>query len=98
MATNARTSRELAHDTTMLFTHELRMALRELGSRRAAAELIDTVDDVYYLTCDELLTMPSDARLRVKRRRAERERLQGMRLPDVIDRTWRPLHTNTADS
>jgi nucleoside-diphosphate-sugar epimerase len=98
MATNARTSRELAHDTTMLFTHELRMALRELGSRRAAAELIDTVDDVYYLTCDELLTMPSDSRLRVKRRRAERERLQGMRLPDVIDRTWRPLHTNTADS
>jgi hypothetical protein len=98
MAANARTSRELAHDTTMRFTHQLRIALRELGSRRVAADLIDIVDDVYYLTCDELLTMPSDARLRVKRRRAERERLQGLCLPDVIDHEWRPLDTNRADS
>jgi hypothetical protein len=98
MAANARTSRELAHDTTMRFTHQLRIALRELGSRRVAADLIDIVDDVYYLTCDEMLTMPSDARLRVKRRRAERERLQGLCLPDVIDRAWRPLDANPADS
>lgn len=91
MAANARASRELAHDTTMRFTHELRMTLRELGTRRATAELIDAVDDVYYLTCDELVAMPHDARLRIKRRRAERERLQGLRLPEVIDHTWRPL-------
>ncbi|MGH3557984.1 MAG: NAD-dependent epimerase/dehydratase family protein [Mycobacterium sp.] len=91
VAANARTSRELAHDTTMRFTHELRVTLRELGSRRVTAELIDIVDDVYYLTCDELLSMPADARLRIKRRRAERERLQGLRLPDVIDHTWSPL-------
>lgn len=88
---NSRQSRELAYDTTMRFTHELRMTLRELGSRRVAAELIEIVDDVYYLTCDELLTMPADARLRVKRRRAERERLQALRLPDVVDHTWHPL-------
>jgi nucleoside-diphosphate-sugar epimerase len=98
MAANVRIFRELAHDTTMRFTHELRIALREMGSRRATAELIDVADDVYYLTCDELLTMPSDARLRVKRRRAERERLQGLCLPDVIDRAWRPLGTDPADS
>jgi nucleoside-diphosphate-sugar epimerase len=98
VAANTCTSRELAHDTTMRYTHELRIALRELGSRRITAELIDVADDVYYLTCDELLTMPSDARLRVKRRRAERERLQGLCLPDVIDRAWRPLGTNPADS
>jgi hypothetical protein len=91
MAINARASRELANDTTMRFTHELRMTLRELGSRRAAAELLDAADDVYYLTCDELLSMPADARLRIKRRRAERERLQGLRLPDVFDHTWHPL-------
>lgn len=91
MAVSARLSRELAHDTTMRFTHELRMALRELGSRRLAADLIDAVDDVYYLTSDELLTMPGDARLRIKRRRTERERLQALRLPDVIDHSWRPL-------
>ena len=91
MAANARSSRELAYDTTMRFTHELRVALRELGARRVTAEHIDSVDDVYYLTCDELLTMPSDARLRIKRRRAERERLQALRLPVVIDRSWTPL-------
>lgn len=91
LATNARASRELAYDATIRFTHELRMTLREMGSRRVAAEHIDTVGDIYYLTCDELLTMPSDARLRIKRRRAERDRFQAMRLPDVIDRSWTPL-------
>jgi nucleoside-diphosphate-sugar epimerase len=91
VAANARGSRELAHDTTIRFTHELRMTLRELGSRRAAADLIDVADDVHYLTCDELITMPADARLRIKRRRAERERLQAQRPPDVIDGSWTPV-------
>jgi hypothetical protein len=91
LAANARGSRELAHDTTIRFTHELRMTLRELGSRRVATDQIDVVDDVYYLTCDELVTMPADARLRIKRRRAERERLQVQRPPDVIDGTWSPV-------
>jgi nucleoside-diphosphate-sugar epimerase len=84
MAANARASRELAYDTTMRFTHELRMTLRELGSRLAAAELIDVVGEVFYLTCDEAITMPTDARLRIKRRRAERERFQGRRPPDIV--------------
>ncbi|OBI24687.1 NAD-dependent epimerase/dehydratase family protein [Mycobacterium sp. E2238] len=91
LTTSARDSRELAHDTTLRFTHQLRMTLRELGSRRVAADLIDVVEDVYYLTCDELVTMPGDARLRIKRRRAERERLQVQRPPDVIDGTWVPV-------
>jgi nucleoside-diphosphate-sugar epimerase len=89
-AAGARASQELAYDTTIRFTHELRMALRELGSRRVAADLIDVVEDVYYLTCDELVTMPADARLRIKRRRTERERLQAQGPPDVIDKTWNP--------
>ena len=84
-------SRELAHDTTIRFTHGLRMTLRELGSRRVAGDLIDVVDDVYYLTCDELVSMPADARLRIKRRRDERERLQAQRPPEIIDRTWVPV-------
>jgi hypothetical protein len=91
LAAGAHDSRELAYDTTIRFTHELRMTLRELGSRRVAADLVDFVDDVYYLTCDELVSMPADARLRIKRRRAERERLQAQRAPDVIDKTWRPV-------
>ncbi|QLL05174.1 NAD-dependent epimerase/dehydratase family protein [Mycobacterium vicinigordonae] len=90
LADSARSSRELAHDTTIRFTHELRMTLRELGSRLAQADLIDVVDDACYLLCDELVTVPSDARLRVKRRRAERERLQAQHPPDVIDHTWNP--------
>ena len=90
-AAGARDSRELAYDTTIRFTHEIRATLRELGSRRIAADLVDVVDDVYYLTCDELVTMPADARLRIKRRRAERERLQAQRPPDVIDKTWVPV-------
>ncbi|HWS91957.1 MAG TPA: hypothetical protein VN306_05500, partial [Mycobacterium sp.] len=94
LAANARGSRELAHDTTILFTHELRMTLRELGSRRVAGDLIDVADDVYYLTCDELVTMPADARLRIKRRRAERERLQVQRPPDVIDGAWIPVNAS----
>lgn len=96
LTANARLSRETAHDTTMRFTHELRMTLREYGSRRVAADVVDTVDDVYYLTCEELLAMPGDARLRIKRRRAERERLQALRLPTVIDHSWQPLDATAA--
>ena len=72
------------------------MTLRELGSRCVAAELIDVVDDVHYLTCDELVTIPADARLRIKRRRAERERLQAQRPPAVIDHDWVPVDPTSA--
>jgi nucleoside-diphosphate-sugar epimerase len=91
LAGNARGSRELVHDTTIWFTHELRMTLRELGSRWAAMDLIDAADHVYFLTCDELVTQPADARLRIKRRRAERERFQAQRPPDVIENSWIPI-------
>jgi nucleoside-diphosphate-sugar epimerase len=84
LAASARASRETAYDTTIRFTHELRMTLRELGSRFVARELLDVAGEIFYLTCDEAVTLPSDARLRIKRRRAERERFQGLRLPDVI--------------
>jgi hypothetical protein len=90
LADAARVSRELAHDTTLRFTHELRTTVRELGRRRVAGDVVDAVDDMYYLTCDELVTMPADARLRIKRLRTERERLQAQRPPDVIDGTWSP--------
>ena len=68
------------------------------NTNKGAQTMLLAEGNVYYLTCDELLTMPADARLRVKRRRAERERLQGLCLPDVIDRAWRPLTRNSADS
>ncbi|OBJ35933.1 hypothetical protein A5621_16625 [Mycobacterium colombiense] len=93
--TGSRGTRELAHDTTMRFTHELRMTLHALGSLRVEADLIDDVDDMYYLTCNELVTLPGDARLRIKRRRTERERLQVQCPPDVIDGTWAPIPRST---
>ncbi len=93
---STRPSREHAHDATLRFTHALRMTLRELGSRFAAADTIDAADDVFYLTCDELVTMPADARLRIKRRRAERERFQAQRPPDVIDGSWTPVEESSA--
>lgn len=91
LAGHTRGSRELAYDTTLRYTHELRMTLRELGSRRSRADAIDAADDIYYLTCDELLSTPADARLRIKRRRTERERLQAQRPPEVIDGSWVPV-------
>ncbi len=45
---------------------------------------MDVAGEVFYLKCDEAVSIPADARLRIKRRRAERERFQGQRLPDVI--------------
>jgi nucleoside-diphosphate-sugar epimerase len=92
LAANARGSREMVHDTTIWFTHELRMTLRELGSRWEAMDLIDAADHVYFLTCDELVAQPADARLRIKRRLAERERFQAQRPPDVIDTNWTPIN------
>ena len=72
---------ELAYTTTLRFTDQLRMILREIGSRRVAADQIEVVDDVFFMIFDELFTAPTDIRLRIKRRRTERE----LQLPDMID-------------
>lgn len=87
----AQACRELAYDTTLRFTHELRSTVRELGRRLVAEEKIAAPEDVFYLTTEEALVMPVDARLRIKRRVAERERLQAVRLPSVINGAWAPL-------
>ncbi|MET0702304.1 MAG: hypothetical protein ABWY93_21835 [Mycobacterium sp.] len=65
----ARSHREQAGDTTARYTHQLRIVLRELGARLAATGVIGKPDDVYYLTTEEVLAPPADARLRVSRRR-----------------------------
>jgi phosphohistidine swiveling domain-containing protein len=46
--------------------------------------------DVFYLSFDELLDPPADARSLVERRRAERERLRGIRLPLFFNAHWEP--------
>jgi phosphohistidine swiveling domain-containing protein len=75
----------------MRFTHQLRLAVRELGRRLAAEDKLGALDDVFYLTVEEALGPLADSRLRIKRRIAERERLQAVRLPAVIDTAWLPL-------
>jgi nucleoside-diphosphate-sugar epimerase len=62
---------EQVWDTTARYLHQLRIALRELGTRLAAVRTIARAEDVFYLTVDEALEPPMDARLRVRRRRIE---------------------------
>jgi nucleoside-diphosphate-sugar epimerase/phosphohistidine swiveling domain-containing protein len=88
--TAAQATQMSAYDTTMRFTHQLRLAVRELSRRLVAEDKLATLDDVFYLTVEEALGRPADSRLRIKRRIAERERLQAVRLPAVIDTVWTP--------
>jgi hypothetical protein len=53
-----------------------------------ANRTVTCVDDVFFLTCDELVAPPYDARIRIKRRRAEHERLQAIELPAVVRGRW----------
>jgi phosphohistidine swiveling domain-containing protein len=87
----AQACRALAYDTTVRFTHQFRLAVRELGRRLLAEDKIAVRDDVFHLTVEEALVVPGDARLRIKRRAAERERLHAIRLPAVIDGAWSPI-------
>jgi phosphohistidine swiveling domain-containing protein len=82
--------RAVAYDSTLRFTHQLRAAVREIARRRVTEEKLATAEDIYFLTVDEALAMPVDTRLRVKRRAAERERLQAVTVPSVFDGTWTP--------
>lgn len=85
------TGREQAWDATARAINHLRVALRESGSRLSKRHILATCDDVFYLTCDELLTPPVDTRLRVRRRREEHQRLQDISLPEIIDGQWAPV-------
>ena len=82
--------REEVRDAAMKITHALRLAVRERGRRLTHAGSLGDPSDVFYLSFDELLDPPQDARPLVDRRRAERERLRGMRLPLFFNAHWEP--------
>lgn len=82
--------RELAVDATIRYTGELRRLVREWGRRQVHAGRLVDVDDAFYLTLEELLALPADVLTRVERRRADRERLAGVRMPAVVSGSWRP--------
>ena len=90
-ADTARTSRELAWDSTARATHQLRITLREKAIRLVAERILGAAEDVFYLTCDELHAPPPDVRALVDRRQAERRRLQEMSLPEMFDGHWSPV-------
>ena len=82
--------RERVRDATIRCTHELRLAVREWGSRLAERGVLADAADVHFLTHDELLVPPADARARVERRRQERARLAAIRMPAMFTGTWEP--------
>jgi rifampicin phosphotransferase len=82
--------RELAVDATIRYTGELRRLVREWGRRQVHAGRLVDVEDAFYLTLEELLALPADVLTRVERRRADRERLAGVRMPAVVSGSWRP--------
>ena len=93
----SRSARETAWDSTARATQQLRILLRERGSRLVTANVIDNADDVCYLTRCELLSPPPDLRKLVERRRAETARLQALSLPEVIDGQWTPAEHLAAE-
>jgi phosphohistidine swiveling domain-containing protein len=87
-------ARELSRDATMRYTDELRRLVREWGRRQLDAGRLAAVDDVYFLTLDELLALPADAPDRIARRRAEHDRVRDIRMPAVVNGSWRPEATH----
>jgi len=90
LAIAGRRQHELAMDATIRYTSELRLLVREWGRRQVHAGRLVDVDDAFFLTLDELLSPPADVLKRVDRRRAEHERLVEVRMPTVVNGSWRP--------
>jgi rifampicin phosphotransferase len=90
LAAAGRRNHDVARDATMRYTDELRRLVREWGRRQVSAAHLVRVEDVYYLTLDELLVPPADARALIERRRDELARLREVRLPAMVNGSWHP--------
>ncbi|KRC50124.1 MULTISPECIES: PEP-utilizing enzyme [unclassified Nocardioides] len=51
---------------------------------------LDRVEDIFYLTLDQAFCSREDLRATVARRRAERERLKAITMPDIVVGHWEP--------
>ncbi len=89
--------RERARDAVVRLTHGLRLAVRERARRLVEHGVLDDPDDVFYLTFDEVLSVPTSVADRVARRRAERERLRAVRMPIHFTGHWEPLDTGAGE-
>jgi nucleoside-diphosphate-sugar epimerase/phosphohistidine swiveling domain-containing protein len=88
VASRFQRTREQVRDAAIRHTHEYRLLAREIGNRLTAQGIIDSADDVFYLTRQELSCPPPDARAIVLRRHAERERLTKQRPPINFVKRW----------
>ncbi len=91
------TLREETKSLWMEVTHVVRRIYREIGRRLADAGLLDTPQDLYFLTAAEVRDLvlgrlaADDARERVRRRRAEFERNRQVKLPESFRGRPRPV-------
>lgn len=90
VAITAMERRERGRDASMRITHELRLTLREWGRRLAERGVLESADDVHYLSVEEVYYPPADAKDRVTRRRAERDRLARLDYPVHFTQPWTP--------
>ncbi|MGW4350619.1 PEP-utilizing enzyme [Nocardia sp. NPDC004582] len=90
MAVGATVYRERARDAVVRVTHCLRLATQERAARLVQGGELTDIADSAFLTLDEILWAPADLTQRVARRRAERTRLQGIRMPDLVNGHWEP--------
>jgi nucleoside-diphosphate-sugar epimerase/phosphohistidine swiveling domain-containing protein len=90
VAVKAMKRRERGRDASMRITHELRLTLREWGRRLALRGVLDSADDVHYLSVDEIYYPPVNSQGLVTRRRAERERLAKLDYPVHFTQPWTP--------
>ena len=90
LAVAGRRNHDLAKDATMRYTDELRRLVREWGRRQFRVNRLAHVDDVFYLTLDELLVPPADVRARIYRRRVELDRVRAVRMPVTVNGSWHP--------
>ena len=82
--------KERARDTGVRGIHTFRRAVRERGGRLVDDGSLAHLDDVFYLTYEELLSARVPAAERILQRRAERERLAGYRMPLSFEGSWSP--------
>ncbi|UGT41749.1 NAD(P)H-binding protein [Nocardia yamanashiensis] len=96
MAVGATVYRERARDAVVRVTNCLRLATQERAARLIKAGKLTEIEDSAFLTLDEILWAPADLKERVARRRAERTRYQGVRMPDVVNGEWEPEEVSGA--
>ncbi|AEF37741.1 conserved hypothetical protein [Mycolicibacter sinensis] len=97
VAVSAMERRENGRDVCMKVTYELRLVLREWGRRLVNRDILDSADDVHYLTLDEIYYPPASSKETVARRREERERLAKLDYPVHFTQPWAPDDAGLVD-